>query len=263
MNWSPTPQARHVTLVPEIEMPGHFLAALAAYPQLSCTGGPFKVRTRWGIEPDVLCPGNDQAIEFAMNVLAEIADMFPGPFIHIGGDEAPRDRWKACPKCQAHAQRGPADRSAAADVPEPPRGEIPGQPRPATDRLGRDPRRRSDARAQSSCRGAARKAASPRPRRGHDVVMSPTSHCYFDYAQAAGPTNRRPSAASSRWRPSTALSHFLRHCPRHSSRTSSACRATCGPSTSQTPRRRRVFRLSARGGVGRSRLVTGRFPRPC
>ena len=121
-----------MTLVPEIEMPGHFLAALAAYPQFSCTGGPFKVRTQWGVEPDVLCPGNDDAIEFATNVLAEVTDLFPSPFIHIGGDEAPRDRWKACPKCQAHAQGRPPDRSPTANVPEPPRRTIPGLPWSAT-----------------------------------------------------------------------------------------------------------------------------------
>ena len=180
-------QARHVTLVPEIEMPGHFLAALAAYPQLSCTGGPFKVRTQWGIEPDVLCPGNDEAIEFAMNVLAEVTDMFPSPFIHIGGDEAPRDRWKACPKCQARMRsEGLQTRSPAADVPEPPCRTIPGQPRPAADRLGRDPRRRSDS---GRCRHVvARHGRGYRcGRGGHDVVMSPTSHCYLDYAQARGP----------------------------------------------------------------------------
>ena len=82
-------------------MPGHFLAALAAYPQYSCTGGPFHVRTQWGIEPDVLCVGNDESLQFAVRILEEVTDLFPSPFIHIGGDEAPRDRWKACPKCQA------------------------------------------------------------------------------------------------------------------------------------------------------------------
>ena len=94
-------QARHVTLVPEIEIPGHALAAIAAYPELSCRGRPVAVRTRWGVEPDMLCPGNDAAVAFASDVLAEVIDLFPSRFIHIGGDEAPRDRWRECPKCQA------------------------------------------------------------------------------------------------------------------------------------------------------------------
>ncbi|MCX8107366.1 MAG: beta-N-acetylhexosaminidase, partial [Verrucomicrobiae bacterium] len=93
--------ARHVTLVPEIEMPGHSLAALAAYPELSCRGGPFEVRTRWGIELDILCPGNDATLAFVQDVLGEVVDLFPSRFIHIGGDEAPRDRWKTCPKCRS------------------------------------------------------------------------------------------------------------------------------------------------------------------
>ncbi len=92
---------RHVTIVPEIEMPGHSLAALAAYPQFSCTGGPFKVRTVWGVEKDVYCAGNDATFAFIFDVLDEVVGLFPSKFIHIGGDECPKDRWKKCPKCQA------------------------------------------------------------------------------------------------------------------------------------------------------------------
>lgn len=92
---------RYVTVVPEIEMPGHSLAALAAYPELSCTGGPFKMPVRWGIQKDVYCAGNEQTFTFLQDVLTEVAGLFPSPIIHIGGDECPKDRWKACPKCQA------------------------------------------------------------------------------------------------------------------------------------------------------------------
>ncbi len=99
-------QARHVTLVPEIEMPGHFLAALAAYPQLSCTGGPFQVRTQWGIEPDVLCAGNDEAIEFALNVLAEVTDLFPSPLHPHRRGRSPTRPLEGVPQMPgAHAHR--------------------------------------------------------------------------------------------------------------------------------------------------------------
>lgn len=92
---------RFVNIIPEIEMPGHSLAALVAYPELSCTGGPFKMPLYWNIQKDVYCAGNEQTFEFLKNVLTEVADLFPSPVIHIGGDECPKDRWKLCPKCQA------------------------------------------------------------------------------------------------------------------------------------------------------------------
>ena len=95
---------RGITIVPEIEMPGHSLAALACYPQLSCTGGPFKIvpshQTR-GLIPDNFCIGNDEVFSFLEDVLAEVIELFPSRYIHVGGDEAPKSRWKACPKCQA------------------------------------------------------------------------------------------------------------------------------------------------------------------
>lgn len=92
---------RFVEVIPEIELPGHALAALSAYPQYSCTGGPFTHRVVWGVEPDVYCAGNDATFEFLQNVLTEVAPLFTSPYIHIGGDECPKDRWIECPKCQA------------------------------------------------------------------------------------------------------------------------------------------------------------------
>jgi len=91
---------RNITVIPEIDMPGHTLAVLAAYPELSCTGGPFKVLEHWGIQKDILCAGNEQTYTFIEEVLDELLEMFPSEIIHIGGDEAPKDRWKECPKCQ-------------------------------------------------------------------------------------------------------------------------------------------------------------------
>ena len=92
---------RHITIIPEIDLPGHMLAALASYPELGCTGGPYEVWKRWGVSEDVICAGNEKAMQFLEDVLLEVMDIFPSEYIHIGGDEVPRDRWKECPKCQA------------------------------------------------------------------------------------------------------------------------------------------------------------------
>ncbi len=92
--------ARHITVVPEIEMPGHALAALAAYPSLSCTGGPFEVGRTWGVYDDVFCP-KEETFRFLEDVLDEVCDLFPGVYIHIGGDECVKKRWKTCGSCQA------------------------------------------------------------------------------------------------------------------------------------------------------------------
>jgi hexosaminidase len=88
-----------ITIVPEIEMPGHAVAALMAYPELSCTGKPTPFND-WGVSSDVYCAGNESTFEFLENVLAEVVELFPGEYIHVGGDECPKDRWKECPKCQ-------------------------------------------------------------------------------------------------------------------------------------------------------------------
>ena len=93
--------AKGIDVIPEIDLPGHMLAALTAYPELGCTGGPYSVWTRWGISDDVLCAGNEKVYEFLENVLAEVCELFPSKYIHVGGDECPKVRWKNCPKCQA------------------------------------------------------------------------------------------------------------------------------------------------------------------
>lgn len=90
---------RHITVVPEIEMPGHAIAALAAYPEYSCTGGPFEVGKIWGVYDDVFCP-KDETFTFLENILTEVIALFPSEYIHIGGDECPKTRWKVCPHCQ-------------------------------------------------------------------------------------------------------------------------------------------------------------------
>ncbi|WP_294202609.1 family 20 glycosylhydrolase [uncultured Chryseobacterium sp.] len=92
-------QDRHITVVPEIEMPGHALAALSAYPELACTKGPFEPATKWGVFDDVFCPKEETFI-FLENVLNEVMQLFPSQYIHIGGDECPKTRWKECAHCQ-------------------------------------------------------------------------------------------------------------------------------------------------------------------
>ena len=93
--------SKGIDVIPEIDLPGHMLAALTAYPELGCTGGPYEVWTRWGVSEDVLCAGNEKVYTFLEDVLAEVCDMFPYEYVHIGGDECPKVRWENCPKCQA------------------------------------------------------------------------------------------------------------------------------------------------------------------
>ena len=94
-------QERFITIIPEIDLPGHQLAAITTYPDLGCTGGPYEVWTQWGVSDDVICAGNEKAMTFLEDVLGEVIDLFPSEYIHVGGDECPKVRWKSCPKCQA------------------------------------------------------------------------------------------------------------------------------------------------------------------
>jgi len=180
-------QAKHVTLMPEFEIPGHFGAALAAHPEFSCSGGPFEVQSRWGINKDILCAGNNDAVAFAEDVLAEICELFPSQFIQIGGDEAPRDSWKACPKCQARMKAEGLENEAQLQT---------WINHHLEEFLASKGRRMigwdeilegglTPGAVVMSYRGTEGGIAAAQA--GHDVVMSPTSHCYFDYAQAEGP----------------------------------------------------------------------------
>ncbi|HEY2762370.1 MAG TPA: family 20 glycosylhydrolase, partial [Pirellulales bacterium] len=176
--------ARHIHVVPEIEMPGHSQAALAAYPELSCTGGPFTVGTRWGIYKDVYCAGKDHTFDFLQDVLAEVMDLFPGEFIHIGGDECPKDRWEACPDCQAQIKvEGLHDEK-----------ELQSYFIKRIDTFVSSKGRRiigwdeilegglAPGAAVMSWHGTTGAVAAVKA--DHDVVLSPTSNCYFDYPQA-------------------------------------------------------------------------------
>lgn len=177
-------QARFVTIVPEIEMPGHAQAALAAYPNLGCTGGPYEVSTIWGVSNNVFCAGNDQVFDFLDDVLAEVCDLFPGTYVHVGGDECPKEQWKQCAKCQRRIQQeGLKDehelqsyciRRAEAMLAK--RGKK---------LIGWDEILEGGLAPNAtvmSWRGIEGGIAAARS--GHHAIMSPTSHCYLDYYQS-------------------------------------------------------------------------------
>ena len=191
--------ARHITIVPEIDMPGHMLAALAAYPELGCTGGPYQVGHYWGVYKDVLCVGNPRTYEFVQDVLTEVMDIFPSEVIHIGGDESPSEKWQHCEKCgkfqvdEALKGRIGAPQDKVRVMPEIPVGVFYQAPftKRVFDFLTSKGRRALgwdeilDGAPQDamimSWRGSAPGAKAAEA--GHDVVMSPTTHCYFDYQQ--------------------------------------------------------------------------------
>ncbi|MEJ5169791.1 MAG: beta-N-acetylhexosaminidase [Fimbriimonadales bacterium] len=176
---------RHVTVVPEIEMPGHCVAALAAYPELSCTGGPFQVANRWGVFADVYCVGQDGTLDFLKGVLDEVLELFPSRFIHIGGDEVPKDRWRSCSRCQERIRReGLRDEH-----------ELQSWFVRQIDAYLTSKGRRlvgwdeilegglAEGATVQSWRGMG--GAIQAAKAGHDVIASPTSHCYLDYPLSA------------------------------------------------------------------------------
>jgi hexosaminidase len=179
----------HITIVPEIEMPGHSSAALAAYPQYSCSGSGYSTDSSAGVHAGVYCAGNDQTFDFLQDVLTEVIALFPSKYIHIGGDEVPKDNWKHCPKCQARIQQQGLKNEHELQSYFIRRIEkiINAQGRSL---IGwseiREGGLAESAALMDWIGGGAESAAS-----GHDVVMSPTSHCYFDYYQSKRPGEPR------------------------------------------------------------------------
>lgn len=176
--------ARHITVIPEIEMPGHATAALAAYPELGCTGGPYEVETRWGVFEDAFCAGNDYTFEFLENVLSEVVELFPSQYIHIGGDECLKNRWEECPECQQRIrQEGLADEEELQSY------FIRRIEKFLLSRgrniIGWDEILEGGLAPQAtvmSWRGVS--GGIEAARQGHDVILTPVSHCYLDYYQA-------------------------------------------------------------------------------
>ena len=174
---------RHVDVVPEIEMPGHAVCALAAFPELSCRGGAFEPHCRWGVTRDIFCAGNDRTFKFLKDVLDEVVALFPSKFIHCGGDEAPKDRWNRCPKCQKRIKDlGLKDShelqswfvSQIATYLESKGRHMIGWDEILQGGLAKGA-------AVMSWRGS--KGGINAARMGHMVVMSPNSHVYLDYGQ--------------------------------------------------------------------------------
>lgn len=178
---------RGITVIPEIDLPGHMLAAVASYPELSCTGEQYEVWGRWGTSREVLCAGKEQVYEFLENVLLEVMEMFPSKYIHIGGDECPKMRWKECPHCRAKMQELGFTGDDAAEylqgyMTKRIESFLAGHGRSI---IGWDEILScgiSKSATIMSWRGV--DAGIEASAIGHDVIMTPLSHCYFDYYQS-------------------------------------------------------------------------------
>ena len=181
---------RYITIIPEIDLPGHMQAALATYPELGCTGGPYEVWRRWGISDDVLCPGNEDAMVFLEDVLNEVMDIFPSDIIHMGGDECPKVRWKECPKCQAKIKElgiKADDKFTAEDYLQ---SYVMDRMEKVVEARGRRvigwdeilEGKVADNAIIMSWRGT--EGGMEAAKKGHDVIWVPTSYFYFDYYQS-------------------------------------------------------------------------------
>ncbi len=182
-------QKRFITIIPEIDLPGHMLAALTTYPNLGCTGGPYKVSQSWGVFDDVLCAGNEEIYTFLEGVFTELIELFPSEYIHVGGDECPKTQWKKCPKCQAkitelgltddaeHSKESKLQSYVISRIEKFLNGK--GRQIIGWDEIlegGLAPNA-----TVMSWRGIEGGIAAAKDH--HDVIMTPTSHMYFDYHQ--------------------------------------------------------------------------------
>ena len=179
---------RYITVIPEIELPGHAVAALTSYPWLGCKGEGYEVRRRWGISKEVFCPGKETTFEFLQNVFAEVLELFPSEFIHIGGDECPKDSWKQCPLCQERIRtEGLKDEF-----------ELQSYTVRRMEKWLREHGRKiigwdeileggvSPTATVMSWRGS--KGGIAAAKAGNHVIMTPNVHCYLDYYQTKTPT---------------------------------------------------------------------------
>lgn len=175
--------ARHITVIPEIEMPGHSQSAIAAYPELGCRGEQVEVATKWGVFEEIYCT-KDETFDFLENVLNEVMELFPSEYIHIGGDEAPKSRWKSCSNCQKRIiSEGLKDEhelqnyfiSRIEQFLNSKGRQIIGWDEILEGGLAPNA-------TVMSWRGIS--GAIEAAKQGHQVIMSPTSHCYFDYYQS-------------------------------------------------------------------------------
>ena len=181
---------RNITVIPEMDLPGHMVAALAAYPELGCTGGPYEVWTRWGVSEDVLCVGKEETFNFLEDVLTEMLDIFPSEYIHIGGDECPKVRWETCPLCQARIKSLGLKAHDGISAEQELQCYVTARIQQFLNERGRkiigwDEILEGDLAAGAtvmSWRGT--QGGIEAARRGFDVVMTPNSHMYIDYYQS-------------------------------------------------------------------------------
>lgn len=181
---------RYINVIPEIDMPGHMRSALAAYPHLGCTGGPYDVWTEWGVTEEVLCAGNDSTMTFLADVFNEIMDIFPSKYINAGGDECPKTRWKECPKCNARIKAENITAKGKFSAHDRLQGYVTNyvyKVISARDRvmIGWDEILQADIPTDAivlSWQGIA--GAIEGAKRGNKVILAPNSHCYFDFYQS-------------------------------------------------------------------------------
>ncbi len=182
-------EERYITIIPEVDLPGHMLAALHAYPELGCTGGPYEVSREWGVFEDVLCPGKEETFTFLQAVLTEVMEIFPSKYIHIGGDEAPKTRWEKCPDCQARIKElGLKDREGHT-AEHYLQSYVTARMEKFLNEKGRsiigwDEILEGELAPNAtvmSWRGMG--GGIQAAQMGHDVIMAPTNYCYFDYYQ--------------------------------------------------------------------------------
>jgi len=181
---------RNITVIPEIDLPGHMVAALAAYPELGCTGGPYEVWTRWGVSEDVLCVGKEETFTFLEDVLTEVMDIFPSEYIHIGGDECPKVRWENCPLCQARIKELGLKAHGNISAEQELQCYVTARIQKFLNDHGRKiigwdeilEGNLAEGATVMSWRGT--QGGIEAAKRGFDVIMTPNSHMYIDYYQS-------------------------------------------------------------------------------
>lgn len=185
---------RNITVIPEIDLPGHMQAAVSTYPELGCTGGPYEMRCTWGISEDVLCAGNEKTYEFIEDVLDEVCELFPSELIHIGGDECPKTAWKACPKCQAKIKElGLKSKGSKAEHYL--QNYVMGRVEKYLNAKGRriigwdEILEGSASKTATVMEWRDQQHAVTAVRRGNDVIITTRHYCYLDYCQTSAPEN--------------------------------------------------------------------------
>ena len=184
---------RHITIIPEIDLPGHMQAAVATYPQLGCTGGPYEMWCKWGISEDVLCAGNEKTYEFIEDVLDEVCELFPSELIHIGGDECPKAAWERCPECQAKIRElGLADKGSN-KAEHYLQNYVMSRVEKYLNQKGRriigwDEILEGNASPTATImEWRDHQYAVKAARRGNDVILTTRHYCYYDYCQTSDP----------------------------------------------------------------------------